>query len=79
MDENIPLVDALVVVQQTKGKIVELESMLKSSSNPNFRERLVYELEHGNADAEFRQKAQRLLFIYKDQFGVKDVVEQFDE
>jgi hypothetical protein len=79
MDESIPLDNALSVVQQTKEMIGELQSMLPDSANPNFRERLVRELEHGNASAKFRQTAYRLLSVYKDQFGVKDLIEHFEE
>lgn len=79
IDESIPLVKGLSVVRQTKEMIGELEPMLPGSANPNFRERLVRELEHGNASAEFRQLAYRLLSVYKDQFGVKDLIEHFDE
>lgn len=79
MDDSVSLAEALAVVKQTIGMIAELESMLQSSSNPNFRERLVHELEHGNADAEFRQKAHRLLSVYRDQFGVKDLMENLKD
>lgn len=79
MDKTVPLDNALSVVQQTKEMIGELESMLPVSANHNFRERLVHELEDGNADAEFRKRAHRLLLIYEDQFGVKDLVENFDD
>jgi hypothetical protein len=79
MDESIALVDALTVVQQTKEMIVELEPMLTSSSNPNFRERLIHEFEHGNVNDEFRQKAHRLMLLYQDQFGVKDLIENLND
>ncbi len=79
IDERVSLHEALSVVRQTKEMIVELESMLPESGNPNFRERLVHELEYGSANVEFRDKARRLLLLYKDQFGVKDLVANFDE
>lgn len=79
MDKTVPLDNALSVVRQTKELIGELESMLPDSANPNFRERLIHELEHGNTSAEFRQTAYRLLSLYKDQFGVKDLIAHFDE
>lgn len=79
IDERVSLHEALSVVQQTKEMIVGLESMLPGSVNPNFRECLVHELEHGNVSAEFRDRSRRLLLLYKDQFGVKDLVANFDE
>ena len=79
MDERVSLGVALNVVQQTKDMIAELESMLPRSEDRNFRERLVFELEHGNPDIEFQQKARRLLLVYKDQFGVDDLIDPVDE
>jgi hypothetical protein len=79
MDDRVSLREALTVVQQTKDMIAELESMLPNSDNRNFRERLVFELEHGNPDAEFRQKARHLLLIYEKEFGVKDLIDQVNQ
>ena len=79
LDESVPLTDALGVVGQTKEKIEELESILPASANQNFRERLVHELEDGHADLQFREKAHRLLALYREQFGVKDLIDHFDE
>ena len=89
LDENTSLPDALTVVQQAKGMIHEVEALLPSSPNPNFRERLVAHLEnlqylkasaeHENADLGFRQKADALLIFYEKVFGVKDLVDRPDE
>ena len=89
LDENTPLPNALIVVQQAKGMIHELEALLPSSSNTNFRERLVAHLENRerlkasarqeNTDMEFRLKADALLIFYKKVFGVKDLVDKPDE
>jgi hypothetical protein len=78
MDETTPLPDALIVVEQTKELIQELEGVLPVSSNRNFRERFVAHFEQeGNTN--FQHKAHILLSIYRDRFGVKDLVDHFDE
>lgn len=46
LDESTPLRDALIVVQQAKEMIHEVEALLPSSPNTNFRERLVAHLDH---------------------------------
>ena len=89
LDENTPLPNALTVVQQAKGMIQELEALLPSSPNNNFRERLVAHLENlerrrasagqENTDLEFRLKADALLIFYEKVFGVKDLVDKPDE
>ena len=89
LDENTSLPEALTVVQQAKGTIHEVEALLPSSPNPNFRERLVAQLENlkrikasagqENADLGFRQKAGALLTFYEEVFGVKDLVDGPDE
>ncbi len=86
LDENTPLAYALTVIGQAKGMIHEVESLLPSSLNPNFRERLVAHLEtleesnrQEDADLEFRQKADALLNFYEKVFGVKDLVDQPNE
>lgn len=79
LDENITFPEALNVVQQAKEKIHSVESLLPASSNCNFRERLVEHIESGNADGEFRQKASALLSFYKNEFGVKDIINRSEE
>jgi len=86
LDETIPLSNALIVIQQTKEMIAELEIFLPASSNISFRERLVARIEHleesakqENADLEFQQRAHELLIYYKKYFGVKDLVDEFGE
>lgn len=80
LDENTPLPDALTVIQQAKGMIHEVESLLPGSPNPNFRERLVEQLEDSgrqeNTNLEFRRKADTLLFFYERVFGVKDLIDK---
>jgi hypothetical protein len=86
LDETIPLPNALIVIQQTKEMIAELEMFLPVSPNISFRERLVAHIEYleesakqENAGLEFQQKANELLVYYKKYFGVKDLVDKFGE
>jgi hypothetical protein len=73
----------LKLVQQAKGLIGEVQALLPRSSNPNFRERLVAQLETPSGveaeNPEFRQKAESLLAFYEQVFGVDDLVERADE
>jgi hypothetical protein len=73
-DEMTQLSDALTIVQQAKKMIGELELLLHVTANRNFRERLIGELERG-PDADLQQKAHTLLLLYRDHFGVKDLVD----
>ena len=80
IDESTSLPVALTVIQQAKEMIHGVESLLPDSPNPNFRERLVGELEENeNTDLEFRRKAHALLILYEKVFGVKDIVDKPDE
>jgi len=85
LGENTSLPNALRVVEQAKGMIRELESLLPFSADINFRKRLVAHLESlqrrnaSAADLEFRQKAGALLIFYKKVFGVTDLVDEPDE
>ena len=86
LDENTSLPSALTVVERAKEMIHEVERLLPSSSNINFRERLVAHVENlerlrasaglENTDLEFRLKADALLIFYEKVFGVKDLVDQ---
>jgi hypothetical protein len=78
MDETTPLSDALIVVERTKEMIRELERVLPASSSKNFRERFVAHIEQGGS-SDFQDKAYDLLLIYRDRFGVKDLVDHLDE
>ena len=86
LNESTPLVNALSVIEQAKAMISELEAILPTSQNPNFRERLVAHLEQlkesevlENSDEDFLRKAQALLFFYKQYFGVTDLIESTEE
>jgi hypothetical protein len=70
--ESLP--HALTVVAQAKKMIREVEELLPPSPNVNFRERLVAQLEGGgNIDGRFPKKADALLNLYKEVFGVNDL------
>ena len=83
VSEIISLSDALATVEQAKGMIQDLEALLPVSSNPNFRERLVAQLEtlerQETTELEFRRKAGALLLFYEQVFGVTDVVDRPEE
>ena len=79
MDESAALPDALDIIRQAEELIDELDALLPVSSNRNFRERLVHEIEQRGDDVEFQQKARLLLRFYQDQFGVKDLIDHFEE
>ena len=78
MAEDMTLSDALIKVRQAKGLIREVEAILPDSANPNFRERLVAELE-AQPEGELQQKAEILLDFYERVFGVDDLVEKAEE
>jgi len=80
IDETAPLSEALTTIRQAKELIREVEILLPSSSNTNFRERLVAQMEERkNTTPEFRQKADALLVIYEKVFGVTDLIDKQDE
>jgi hypothetical protein len=72
LEENISLTESLTVVEQVQEMIQELESFLPASPNSGFRERLVAHMERGNANLEFRLKADVLLLFFEKHFGVND-------
>ena len=83
LDETTSLDDALRKVEQAKQKIHELETLLPASPGTNFRERLVAHLElaggakqSARQDDEFRQRADTLLALYAEVFGVDDLIEK---
>lgn len=79
LEESTSLSQALSAVKGAKELIEEVEVLLPDSPNPNFRERLVEHLEEtagqNDIDLEFRQKAEALLVVYEQVFGVDDVIE----
>jgi hypothetical protein len=83
LDGNASLPDALTAVKEAKVMIHDVESLLPDSPSTNFRERLAVQLERISAPddgtLEFWQKANGLLVLYEEVFGVDDVIEKPDE
>jgi len=79
LEETVTLPEALTVVQHAKELTHEIELLLSSSPNSNFRERLVAHIEQGNGDLFFQIKAAKLLAFYREFFGVKDFVQAAHE
>lgn len=76
LEENVSLPRALTAIEEAKRLIREVETLLPTSANPNFRERVTAEIESAkNTDPQFDQKAEALLVLYNEMFGVTDVVE----
>lgn len=78
LDDTTPLGEALDIVQDAKKMIDELEAYMPVSPNNNFRERLIARMEQ-DQDPAFQQKARALLLMYRDHFGVKDLVDDLEE
>jgi Putative zinc- or iron-chelating domain len=77
---DISLDAALNQIEQTKAMIHELDELLPDAPSGNFRERLVAYIEtDGQKDRELFRKAEDLLHIYEEVFGVNDLVETSDE
>lgn len=72
LDESVALPKALKVVKQAMEKIQEVDALLPDSPNISFRERLVTQMEHGNASVDFERKAAALLVFIDKHFGVND-------
>lgn len=76
LDEQLSLVDGLAAVANTREMIRAIEALLPASANPNFRERVEAQMQETTHDnREFREKAEALLAVYKEVFGVDDVIE----
>ncbi len=75
LEENAHLPQARRAIEAAKELIDEVQALLPASRNPNFRERLVAEIENRSAGQEFREKAEQLLEMYEAVFGVSDVVD----
>jgi hypothetical protein len=74
LDESISLPHALKVIEKARTQIDQMESLLPASKHPNFRERLVAELA-ATDDPGFRQKAENIIRMYEEVFGVDEVLE----
>lgn len=81
--ENTSLPKALRIVEQAIGMIREVESLLPASTETNFRQRLVTEMEEADglahSDKAFRLQTEALLDFYERVFGVDDLIEKADE
>jgi len=80
LDEKASFGSALLMIEQAKEMVDEVENLLPSSSKTNFRERLVEHLENlkvssSQDDMEFKAKAEALLVFYEEVFGVDDLIE----
>ena len=77
LDESVSLPKALRVIKRAKEKIGEVEALLPDSSIGSFRERWVTYLESADEPqspkSELYQKAQALVLLYRDDFGVTDL------
>ena len=69
IDENVALSEALSTIHEAKQLIRDMEFNLPTSSNKNFRERLINEIELREDDVEFQKKARVLLRFYNDHLG----------
>jgi hypothetical protein len=76
LDESVALPKALKVVKRAMELIQEVEMFLPPSPEISFRERLIEQVEHGNAGADFQQKADALLAFLDKKFGVNDFFEK---
>jgi hypothetical protein len=72
LDESVALPKALRTVKQAMKMVREVEVLLPAAPHVSFRERLITQLENGNADADFQQKANSLLAFFEKHFGVND-------
>jgi len=81
LDATTSLPEALLTIEQAKQVIDELEALLPEPASDNFREQLVAHLAHleqkaawDDQDLKFRLKADALLALYEQVFGVKDLL-----
>ncbi|MCC6500147.1 MAG: hypothetical protein IT313_07760 [Anaerolineales bacterium] len=85
LDENVSLSDAQQVVSNTKALIQKVEKHLPKSSHASFRERFIAQvkslqtLSSQGHNASFNKKAQQLLTLFENSFGVKDFFEKSTE
>ena len=83
LDEDIALLEALSIIQETLDLIREIEPLLPVSTAISFRERLIAHKEfieskaeeQEEVDAEFLRKTEILLTYYEDRFGVDDFID----
>jgi hypothetical protein len=77
---NTSLPNALTTVEQAREMIRDLEAYLPKSKTISFRDRLIETMEDSkNTDVTFRQKANALLEIFEESFGVRDFFDDPEE
>ena len=74
-NENIPLPEALIVVERAKELIKQVELLLPVSSKENFRERLVDHIESSTAGIDFQRKANVFLIFLEMHFDLNDFLD----
>lgn len=85
LDENVSLPDAQQVVSDTKALIQKVEKHLPKSSHASFRERFIAHvkaLRESSSQGHHRKflaKADALLGVFQNSFGVKDFFESGEE
>lgn len=78
--ESVSLESALEQVQETQALIAEVEALLPPSQQHGFRERLVAQIETPQPiphPDQFKQKAEALLEVYSNRFGVTDLLAEY--
>ena len=84
LDDEISLTTAMDVIQTTLKMICEIEPLIPVSSAISFRERLITHKEslekldkqkYSEVEKEFLMKAEELLQVYQDRFGVDDFID----
>ena len=76
LEESTSLPHALHLIEQAKEQIHEVQALLPLSQKASFRERLADSLESADhSQPVLRRKANALLHLYENVFGVKDVIE----
>lgn len=77
LNESIVLGDALARVEEAKQRIAELEVLFPAAPTSNFRERLMAYLEsQEQPEPQVRAKADELLIMYEQIFGVDDLIDK---
>jgi hypothetical protein len=76
LDESVSLPKALRVVKRAKAQIQEVDVLLPDKTIPSFRERLITYLESVKDESDLYTKAQSLVNLLRDDFGITDLVEE---
>jgi hypothetical protein len=85
LDESVSLQDALVVVEKTKTLIRKLDTQLPKSSHSSFRDRFIARVKSLRESSsqghnhKFLARANMLLNLFQNTFGLKDFNENEEE